>query len=111
MLLLTMVLLVVLLLQATNGAPIATILLTTLAGALTAPITQMLKNTIVWEGRKALLLTVAVSIALGLFVGGIAYYTGEARSFADFINIAPWVFSEATILYKMVKPAGTPDAS
>lgn len=88
-------------LQTGIAAPIATVLLTALAGFIAPFLTQYLKDKAETSGRTALLLAVGVSVVLSV---GAALLTQEIKSLADLVGLAPWVFSESTILFKMWKP-------
>jgi len=103
-LLLTLLLLAVVFLQATTmGAPIATVVVTLAAGVLTPFVTQLLKSqVVVASGRAALFITIGVSVALSI---ASAYITGEARSWASLFTLSPWIFSQATILYRLWYPS------
>ena len=92
------------LLQTTfTGAPLATLVVTLAAGVLTPFITQLLKTKVVTaSGRAALFITVGVSVALSI---ASAYITGEAHSWSSLFTLAPWIFSQATILYRLWYPS------
>jgi hypothetical protein len=84
-------------------APNATIILAGAAGLLTPFVTQVVKKFAGVDGQKALMLTVIISVVMS---AGAAFISGEATSFGDLIKLMPWVFTQATILYKLYYPKG-----
>lgn len=92
-----------LLLQITfTQAPLAAVMIVGVAGALTPFVTQLTKKAFDISGRYALILTVGVSVVVAV---ACAFITGEAKNFKGLIGLAPWIFAEATILYRLWYPS------
>lgn len=102
---------ILLLLQTTIGAPIATSILTAIAGLLAPIITGFLKRATAATGGWAAFLTALVCAGLALLVGFVAFYTGEIKTWIDVVKLAPWIFTEATLLYHLGLPTPSPSPS
>jgi len=87
-----------------TSAPIATGLLVVLAGVSAPFIIQAIKKARTLTGRWPIVVSATVSIILGFIVFGMAWFTGEATSWRDAIGLAPWIFSEANLLYHLGLP-------